>query len=62
MSDACKFPYPGAIDADGHILEPPDLWERYIDPQFRDRAIRLYLPSRLCHSQKKRAAKCWETM
>lgn len=41
MSDAYKFPY-GAIDADGHILEPPDLWERYIDPQFRDRAIHLY--------------------
>lgn len=36
-----KFPYPGAIDADGHGLEPPDLWEKYIDPQFRDRAIRL---------------------
>ena len=62
MSDAYKFPYPGAIDADGHILEPPDLWERYIDPPFRDRAIRLYLPSWLRHSQKKRAAKCWETM
>jgi predicted TIM-barrel fold metal-dependent hydrolase len=23
------------IDADGHVLEPPDLWEKYIDPQFR---------------------------
>lgn len=23
------------IDADGHILEPPDLWEKYIDPKFR---------------------------
>ena len=20
------------IDADGHILEPPDLWERYLEP------------------------------
>ncbi|MFM7534448.1 MAG: amidohydrolase family protein [Acidimicrobiales bacterium] len=30
----------GAVDADGHILEPPDLWESYIDPQFRDRALR----------------------
>ena len=37
-----KFPYAGAIDADGHILEPPDTWEKYIDPQFRDRAIRIY--------------------
>ncbi len=29
------------IDADGHILEPPDIWEKYIDPQYRDRAIRV---------------------
>ena len=27
------------IDADAHILEPPDLWQRYIDPAFRDRPI-----------------------
>jgi uncharacterized protein len=24
------------VDADGHILEPPDLWERYIEPRFRE--------------------------
>jgi hypothetical protein len=24
------------IDADGHVLEPPDLWESYIDPRFRE--------------------------
>ena len=29
------------IDADGHILEPPDLWERYLEPKYRDRAIRI---------------------
>ena len=29
------------VDADGHILEPADTWERYIDPAFRDRAIRI---------------------
>ena len=29
------------IDADGHILEPPDLWERYIDPKFRAGCPRL---------------------
>ena len=29
------------IDADGHILEPADTWERYIDPAFRDRALRI---------------------
>ena len=33
----------GAVDADGHILEPPDLWENYIDPKFRDRALRFRL-------------------
>jgi uncharacterized protein len=26
------------IDADGHILEPLDLWDKYIDRKFRDRA------------------------
>lgn len=31
----------GAIDADGHILEPPDLWETYLEPRYRDRAIRI---------------------
>jgi len=29
------------IDADGHILEPPDLWEKYTEPKYRDRAIRI---------------------
>ena len=29
------------IDADAHILEPLDLWEHYLDPTFRDRAIRI---------------------
>jgi predicted TIM-barrel fold metal-dependent hydrolase len=41
MSELKRFPYPGAIDADGHILEPPDLWEKYIDPKYRDRTIRI---------------------
>jgi predicted TIM-barrel fold metal-dependent hydrolase len=31
----------GAVDADGHILEPPDLWETYLEPEYRDRALRL---------------------
>jgi hypothetical protein len=26
------------LDSDIHITEPPDLWPRYIDPAFRDRA------------------------
>src|SRR5882672_12867108 len=29
------------VDADGHILEPLDLWNHYIDPKFRDRAPRI---------------------
>jgi predicted TIM-barrel fold metal-dependent hydrolase len=29
------------VDADGHILEPLDLWDRYMDPVFRDRAPRI---------------------
>jgi uncharacterized protein len=33
--------YSGAVDADGHILEPPDLWETYLEPRYRDRALRL---------------------
>ena len=40
MHETARLSYEGAIDADGHILEPPDLWEKYIDPQYRDRALR----------------------
>ncbi len=29
------------IDADGHILEPPDLWERYIEPKYREACPKL---------------------
>ncbi len=38
-----RVAFDGAVDADGHILEPPTLWEDYIDPQFRDRALRFQL-------------------
>jgi predicted TIM-barrel fold metal-dependent hydrolase len=38
-----RLRYEGAVDADGHILEPPDLWERYLEPQYRDRALRFVL-------------------
>ena len=31
------------IDADGHVLEPVDLWTRYMDPAYRDRAPRLFV-------------------
>ncbi len=36
-----RLRYFGAIDADGHILEPPDLWERYIEERYRPRAVRI---------------------
>jgi uncharacterized protein len=29
------------VDADGHVLEPRDVWQRYLEPGFRDRAIRI---------------------
>ena len=29
------------IDADGHVLEPADTWLKYLDPKYRDRAIRI---------------------
>jgi predicted TIM-barrel fold metal-dependent hydrolase len=35
-------PY-NVIDADGHVLEPMDMWEKYIDPGFRDRAPKLVI-------------------
>src|SRR5688500_18695429 len=31
------------IDADGHILEPVDLWDNYMDRAFRDRAPKMIL-------------------
>ena len=30
-----RVEFDGAVDADGHILEPPNLWEEYIDPKLR---------------------------
>lgn len=36
-----RFDVPGAVDADGHVLEPPDLWQRYLEPRYRDRALRI---------------------
>lgn len=29
------------VDADGHVLEPADTWVKYLEPSFRDRAIRI---------------------
>ncbi len=41
LHDTERLSFDGAVDADGHILEPPDLWETYIDPKYRDRALRI---------------------
>ena len=29
------------IDVDGHIAEPPSLWQDYIEPNYRDRTLRI---------------------
>jgi len=36
-----RFPYPGTIDADGHVLEPGDLWENYLEDKYKARALRI---------------------
>jgi len=30
---------PFVVDTDSHVMEPPDLWQNYLEPQYRDRAI-----------------------
>lgn len=34
-------PRRNVVDADGHVLEPADTWLSYLDPAYRDRAIRI---------------------
>ena len=29
------------VDADSHVLEPADLWERYLEARYQDRAIKI---------------------
>lgn len=29
------------VDADGHVCEPVDLWQKYLEPKYRSRAVRL---------------------
>jgi predicted TIM-barrel fold metal-dependent hydrolase len=43
LHETGRLGFEGAVDADGHILEPPDLWETYLEPRYRDRALRLRL-------------------
>jgi len=41
LHETHRLSYDGGVDADGHILEPPDLWEKYLEPKYRDRALRI---------------------
>jgi hypothetical protein len=41
MHDTERLSHEGAVDADGHILEPATMWEEYIDPEYRDRDLRI---------------------
>jgi uncharacterized protein len=43
IHETYSLAHDGGVDADGHILEPLDLWQNYIDPKFRDRALRVEL-------------------
>ena len=36
-----RFPHDGGVDADGHVLEPADLWEQYLPDRYKDRALRI---------------------
>ncbi len=36
-----RFPYAGTVDADGHVLEPGDLWENYLEERYKARALRI---------------------
>ena len=38
MKPLPRLSFSGAVDGDGHVLEPPDLWHRYLDPGDRPRA------------------------
>ena len=41
LHETKRLGHDGAVDADGHILEPPDLWEKYLEPKYQDRALRI---------------------
>ncbi len=37
MKPLPRLSFAGAVDGDGHILEPPDLWQRYLEPAYQGR-------------------------
>ena len=41
ISSIQPLKFNGVIDADGHVLEPPDIWLDYTEKAFADRAIRV---------------------
>ena len=41
MYEITRFPHDGTVDADGHVLEPAWLWERYLEQRYVERAIRI---------------------
>ena len=41
LSSVHRLKFTGGIDADGHVLEAPDLWDTYIEGRYRERAMRL---------------------
>ena len=41
MHEVHRIDHEGAVDADGHILEPPDLWDEYLESKYKDRALRI---------------------
>ena len=43
MYEIKRFPHDGTIDADGHVLEPVWLWERYLEERYQERALRVVL-------------------
>jgi predicted TIM-barrel fold metal-dependent hydrolase len=36
-----RLKYPGGVDADGHILEDPELWEKYCEAKYKPIALRI---------------------
>jgi uncharacterized protein len=36
-----RVPFDGAVDGDGHVLEPADVWENYLEKKYQDRGIHI---------------------
>ena len=39
MNDLTNKPAPFVVDMDSHVMEPPDLWDNYLEEKYRDRSI-----------------------